>query len=189
MSDHIRTFVAIDLKEEIHDLIKQIQDDFKNLPCDIKWVNPADAHLTLKFLGNVRLDQIELITMCLHKIIKDVGSISSCVTRLGTFPSIDRPRILWIGFKDSQNKIKELVKLLESEFISLGFQKEVQSFQPHVTIGRVRSSRQLRRLSQKIEEYPPLPEINQRINQVILYKSTLTPQGPIYEPISQIAVI
>lgn len=186
MSNTIRTFIAIPLAPEIQQTIGQIQNHLKTFDCNIKWVKPDNVHLTLKFLGDVKLKKIELIKQVLEDIFKVVKPLNIEFTQLGAFPDIKHPRILWVGLKDEGGRIAHLVSLLEDECGKIGFKKEEKLFSPHITIGRTRSPRNLNLLSEAIANYSMPNSLAQTDQPIILYKSILTAQGPIYETLYKI---
>jgi len=63
----------------------------------------------------------------------------------------------------------------------MGFKKENRDFWPHLTLGRVRSPKNIAVLANELYTYK-LPEtIKISIERITFFKSTLTPAGPIYE--------
>ncbi len=186
MSNTIRTFIAIPLAPEIQQTIGQIQNHLKALDCNIKWVKPDNVHLTLKFLGDVKLKKIKLLIQVFENIFKVVEPLNIELTRLGAFPDSKHPRILWVGLKDEGGRIAQLVSFLEDECGKIGFKKEERSFSPHITIGRTRSPRNLSLLSEAVAHYLIPDGLIQISKYIILYKSTLTAQGPMYEPLYEL---
>jgi len=184
MNNIIRTFLAIDLDPEILQTIKNIQDDLKNIDCDIKWVKPENINLTLKFLGEIKDKRIDAINQALEDLFQSTAPIKTELTELGAFPIIDKPRVLWVGLKDKERQIVQLVASLEKKLLTIGFKKDQKLFTPHITIGRIRSPKNLNLLSQAISNHSLPTGLTQTIQSVTLNKSTLTPQGPIYETLS-----
>lgn len=186
MSHTIRTFIAFPLSIELQKIIKHVQNHLKQLDCHIKWGNPENIHLTIKFLGDVKLKNIEALTNLMSNLFKDTKSIKTDLTQLGAFPNSNRPRIVWIGLKDATQEIARLAKTIDKELGSIGFKKDPKPFTPHITIGRLRSPRNVIHLSQAISEFH-LPENHtEHLNRIVLFKSTLTPQGPIHESLLEI---
>lgn len=181
MDNTVRAFVAIELNPEIKDTIRQTRDHFKALNCDVKWVKPENAHLTLKFLGNVKLKHVDPLIETLDILFKKMEPIPTELTRLGAFPNPERPRVFWIGLQDTEGKISQLAESIENALGKIGFKKEERAFAPHITIGRPRGTKNLAALSAGLAQYvlPAAPAWT--IQSVTLFKSTLTSSGPVYE--------
>lgn len=186
MGETIRTFIAIELNEQVKRLIQQIQARLKPLGCDIGWVKPENVHLTLKFLGEIKTKLAPRITEAIESIAKNLPPVETTLTGIGFFPDARRPRVVWVGLNDTVGDIARLAQLLETALGDIGFKKENRGFKAHITIGRIRTQRNITVLTQEVPKISLPPGIRQSINQIILFKSTLTAQGPIYEPLSQI---
>lgn len=189
MGNFIRCFIAIELCEAIKNLAQNIQKDFKKLDCDIKWVEPKNIHLTLKFLGDVGISKIDSIIASIKQTLENSSAFSTETAAIGAFPKINYPKVIWLGLKDEQKFIEGIYLSLENSLHEIGFSKEERGFSPHITIGRVRSNRNINLLSQKIIGYKAPEPIIQPINNVTLFKSTLTSNGPIYEILNVIKLI
>ncbi|MCK5083321.1 MAG: RNA 2',3'-cyclic phosphodiesterase [Candidatus Omnitrophica bacterium] len=183
MNNTIRTFIAIPLDPQIRQTIAQAQNHLKELDCSIKWVDPENIHLTLKFLGEVKLKKIDAVKQALEDLLKSVKPLPIELTQLGAFPDVKRPRIIWVGLNDDTKAISQLVSALEETLGKIGFKKEGWPFSPHITIGRVRSPKNLHLLSESISNYSLPGYLKQTARNITLYKSILTPAGPVYEPL------
>lgn len=189
MSETIRTFIAVPLSDEIRQALARIQDQLKSHDVDVKWVRPENIHLTLKFLGDVKTKKIGAIKDMLDRQLSRIPSFRMLFNTLGAFPDIERPRVIWIGIEDADGRIRELAQRLETECAQLGFKKEDRPFSPHITIGRTRSPRNIVLLSQAVAQLQLPENLIQKETEIVLYKSTLTPKGPIYEPLKQIDLV
>ena len=187
MADSFRTFIAAELPTEIKKIIHEAQNALKKSNSAVTWVKPDNAHLTLKFLGDVPLENIKEIERILTDIVRNKKSIDSALTTLGAFPKIDHPQIIWIGLEDDFKIIEELAVSVEEELNKFGFKKEARAFSPHITIGRVKSSKNVELLSQEIKNYSP-PAIPFTIKNIALFESTLTPSGPVYKELLRVAL-
>lgn len=184
MAETVRTFIAIELNDQVKQAIREFQDQLKPLGCDISWVKPENAHLTLKFLGDVKAKMVPSVTEALTNLCRDLRPFDTALTQPGVFPDLRHPRVVWVGLDDSDGNLTRLAGSLETALGNIGFKKERRDFQAHITVGRIKSGKNIQRLSESLERYQ-LPEgVTQNIRSICFYKSVLTSSGPIYTTLS-----
>jgi len=180
----IRAFIAVNLSPEILSRVGEISEQMQNLcrGVPVRWVPVENMHLTLKFLGDVSVSNIEL----LQKILRKVGALhSACeisVGGVGAYPKIQKPRVLWIGL-EAPPELYALQKAVEGETEKLGYSREDRPFSPHLTIGRVQknaSPQEIARLVDVLDAASVGFLGAARIREVHLYRSDLRPGGAIY---------
>ena len=173
----VRAFIAIDIPSFAKEKIADLQSGFKALGLDISWVRPSNFHLTLKFLGHVNQDQIAEIKKCLNAALADAPGFLTAIGDVGVFPSLERPRVLWVGLENSGSLVS-LQKKIDAGLAQIGFKPESKAFTAHLTLGRIKSKKirleNLLKKAQKIETEPI------EITSVTLYESQLTREGSIY---------
>lgn len=180
-SKTIRSFLAIDLADDLKPKIADVQREFKKTDANIKYVPSQNMHFTLKFFGNIDEDMVEDISRAVEKVIGNYSSFELSIGGCGSFPNQNTIKVLWIGIsKDS--RITDLQKDLDKEFKKLGFKKE-RNYISHLTIGRPRNSKSRNQIKDAINSMKNVKIGTMRVNKISLKKSTLTPQGPIYEDI------
>ena len=177
----IRSFLAIELDEELVPKILDVQKEFKKTNANIKYVPSQNMHFTLKFFGNIDLDMVDDISSVVEKVIKNYSSFDLNIKNCGCFPNKKVIKVLWLGLEEG-SPIKDLQKDLDKEFRKLGFKKE-KNFISHLTIGRVKSPKNKKEIREAIEKLEDIEIGQMSVSKICLKKSTLTPQGPIYEDI------
>ena len=177
----IRSFLAIELDEELVPKILDVQKEFKKTNANIKYVPSQNMHFTLKFFGNIDLDMVDDISSAVEKVIKNYSSFDLNIKNCGCFPNKKVIKVLWLGLEEG-SPIKDLQKDLDKEFRKLGFKKE-KNFISHLTIGRVKSPKNKKEVREAIEKLENIEIGQMSVSKICLKKSTLTPQGPIYEDI------
>jgi RNA 2',3'-cyclic 3'-phosphodiesterase len=182
----LRTFIAVELDKENREALERIEDDLKRLDADVKWVDPQNIHLTLKFLGEIPPKKVRQVQETLPELLKAFSLFEITIATLGAFPKPERPRIIWVGVTQNAHELTRLAHQVEEGLCALSFPKEEKAFSPHATIGRVRSPKNQAQLAEGIKNYSFAP-LTQKISKVILFKSTLTPQGPIYQPLAEVS--
>jgi len=182
----IRSFLAIELPRTILKKIEEVQGDLRQSHADARWVNPENIHLTLKFFGNIDESKIEPIIKSIEGPIQTMAPLHLMVRGVGAFPHLKNPRVIWMGLVDGVNILSSFQKQLETELGKVGFQPEDRSFHPHLTLGRVKSSKGKEELLMRMEKYKEEEFGDFHVARVILFKSELRPSGPIYTPLKEI---
>lgn len=178
----MRTFICIEIEEKTIKKISDLIEDLKKEEFDIKWVEEKNLHITLKFLGEVSLSTVEKISYILKKLKFNKFEID--FKGLGVFPDFSYPRVLFIGIEEGKENIINISKILDKEFSSLGFNRE-KNFSPHLTIGRIKSTKNKEKLLRLVKEKEKENFGKIEAEEIVLMKSTLTQKGPIYEPIEK----
>ncbi|MCG6980113.1 MAG: RNA 2',3'-cyclic phosphodiesterase [Deltaproteobacteria bacterium] len=176
----IRSFIAIDLPEATREAIAVLQERLKRSRAGVRWMKPGSIHLTLKFLGNILPEQVDEIAAAAAQLIRDEPPITLYAAGLGSFPSLRKPRVIWVGLQGEVDRLTKIQTGLENTLETLGFAREGRGFRPHLTIGRIKDRHRLQGLIEAMSTVE-LPEFNSfDANEIILYKSDLRPTGAIY---------
>jgi len=184
----MRAFIAIELPETIKGFLAGIQERLKKSGADVKWVNPKNIHLTLKFLGEIDAERLPKAIQIMEDVIKDKKAFQVGICCIGSFPRINSPRVIWAGTDKGSKEAKEIAKDLEEKIAKIGIPKENRPFSSHITIGRTRSMLNRENLAHELNNLvTKFAEENLLflVTKIILFKSTLTPKGPIYEVIKE----
>lgn len=182
--NEIRTFIAIDLST---DILKKLDLTCRDLNgkvgnASVRWAMADNIHLTLKFLGDTPISYIEKIKGILNSVTDRFQTMDIQIGDIGTFPSIQKPRIIWVGVQ-APGELSELQKAIDIEIHSLGFARENRPFSAHLTIGRVAknvSILDLKTISQVVRETKIGVLGVSKADKVNLYKSDLKPTGAVY---------
>jgi len=181
----IRSFLAIELPRTIQEKIEEIQEDLKSTHADVRWVSPEKIHLTLKFFGNIEESKIEPIVKSIEGSIQATPPFSLKAKGMGAFPYLKNPRVIWMGLTDGKEKVISLQQRLEGLLEKIGFKAEDRSFQPHLTLGRVKTSRGREELARGIEKYRDAHFGDFHVETILFLESDLRPSGPIYTPLKE----
>lgn len=180
----IRTFICIELSPEMRRKLGEMITQLSHATPErsVRWDKADKIHLTLKFLGDTRQEDVPRIGEALVNATRDVKKFSFTPDGLGCFPNLKQPRVVWVGVKDAAALI-EMQNRIETYIVPLGFPKEDRAFSPHLTLGRVR------REASRAEAASVGEAVRVRANQtfgvesvsrVILMKSDLQRGGSIY---------
>jgi len=181
----MRTFVAIDLdpalKERVSLLVQKLSRGHPN----VKWIDRDGMHLTLKFLGEIGEAQAEEVKDALRTVTARHHPFELGLKGTGTFPPGSRnPRVLWAGF-ESREELAALQADIEEELSKKGFPREERPFRPHLTLGRVRSSRDIQKTIRELEGWAEFEFGYMGAKTVTFFESTLTPEGARYTALGE----
>jgi len=174
----MRTFVAIDISDEIRSKIRDLIQTLQPAAPQIRWARPEGLHVTLKFLGEVPLGKLETIQATLASVRSPVP-IALRVQGAGYFPNERSPRVIWLGV-DGGKELLELVEQVEENFRTLGFAREKRPFSGHLTLGRLRMPGKIVALQELLREREPLALGSFVARELFLYESKLSPGGSEY---------
>jgi len=178
-----RLFLAVPLSHLFPDEFQSILQTLKKSLEGIKWVSAEQAHLTLHFFGETPEREIPKIKSILSVCSSRHCAFSLGLGKLGVFPETGKPKVICIGLTG------EIVKLnaLQGEYLrnlkSAGYFIEERPFKAHATLGRIKTLTKLPLTDFHFTDTHP-----RKVSQVILFQSTLTPQGPHYETLETFAL-
>ena len=175
----MRLFIAIPLSQAVAIYLADVIRSLRKPDDGIKWVEPHNIHLTLRFLGETSENLVPAIRTEMLAVAGAIQVFDCKLGGIGGFPDLNRPRVIWIGLNGGMDALTRAASQMELRMRSLGFMSE-KTFKPHLTLGRVR------------EGAPPViittdaislikPAEPVRLDRMILFQSTLSPQGPIYK--------
>jgi 2'-5' RNA ligase len=186
----IRTFIAIDIPESIRRRLEEQTALLRaHVPQDcVRWVRPSGIHLTLKFLGDIFPEQASELGRSLDQVAADFSPFTLRISQLGTFPSPNRPRVIWVGVQEPSGSLLELQSAVERECERHGFVREKRGFHPHLTLGRVKRKNTpsaIRQLAKALGDLE-IGELGQfSVDVVYLIRSELKPSGAQYARLAQ----
>ena len=185
----IRSFIAIKIPEDIQKKLQGMQEKLKQSAAHVSWVHPENIHLTLKFLGNVEETQLDDIVTGARNSVKGLPPFQLQVGYAGAFPNIRFPRVVWVGVSDDEGgSLKTLQAELSNNLAQLGFESEKERFQPHLTLGRVRSQKNRSNLLRAIESMVNIWVGEVSVRSLYLIKSELKPTGAEYTDLAEISL-
>lgn len=179
----IRCFVAVELDDPARRELARVEDLLRRSGADVKWVDPGSLHLTLKFLGNVPPPAVTGVAAALANAARGQGPFAFSLAGVGAFPSLSRPRVVWVGVTEGRERLASLAASVEEALAPLGFAPEARGFSPHLTLGRSRSERGLAELRRAMEDAKGFVGPSVAVERMVLFSSDLRPSGPVYRPL------
>ncbi len=180
----MRCFIAVDIDENIRAGLRDLQKDLARRvdirKSDVKWVRPELMHLTLKFLGEIKGQEVVDVCKAVQTVCARHEAFDFAVREVGCFGGCSA-RVVWVGAGLTCNALSGLQEDIEEQLAQAGWPKENRKFSGHLTLCRVRNPKAGYRLAQAVEQYEEVDLGTVRCATVHVYQSTLTPEGPIYD--------
>ncbi len=181
----VRAFIAVRVDDAVEDAVAALVDELRAAQGEgVRWVRRGNLHLTLKFLGPaVPIGKLEPLKPMLERVAAESAPFELRVHGVGGFPSLERPRVIWVGLEGEG--LQQLAKRVEEAAARCGFEPERRPFTGHLTVGRVNSYRGFEKTRRALSAAADRDFGRSRIDAMTLYRSTLTPEGPVYEPLAR----
>lgn len=188
MTSLIRSFIAVPLTAQIHQNLDAFtrKAGLNSRGLGFKPVNTRNIHLTLKFLGEIDQDLVRPVSEALDRVAAGFQPFTASVREIGAFPGwTNRARVIWAGVEPA-GTLSSLYRAIDDETIRLGLASEGRAFSPHLTLARIAfMTAGAERVISQLKILSPQPDFGEfTVDKIVLFKSVLQPQGPIYTVLS-----
>jgi len=187
MDNPVRSFIAIDPPATLQPLLTKYAESLRREhPQGFRWVNPQLFHLTIKFLGEISIEKIKVVTQALERFTVKTKPFDLVLDRTGAFPTWQSPRTIWIGSQQNEAMDKFYAEL-ERELTLVGIPLDKKKFHAHLTLCRVAEyakKENIRFLENRMKSMSIPEKICWKVTEINLYRSILSYQGPTYSIIS-----
>jgi len=184
----IRSFIAIDLPKTVVCRLEDAQRQLKALNLPAKWVRPENIHLTLKFLGNISSDRVDVIARVISLAAEGRPPLTLELRGIGFFPGVKRARVVWIGLGGQVQPLFALQREVEQQLAAIGIAPEKKPFRGHLTLGRIRQHVAPPVMRKVLDTFADFSSDGFAVDRVCLYQSELRPTGPVYTRLKEIAL-
>ncbi len=182
----VRTFIGVEIEQAVIAEISQELSYLQHQFPEIKWVSPENLHITLKFLGNIKPNDLRAIFTLLADTAVFPSAFAVEVQAINILPNPRHPRIICAGCTLGSLELVELQRIITEKCATLGYQPDAKPYEPHITLGRVKKPSDACRLE------TILPDLNNidfgitDVEEVIVYMSELKQSGAIYSPMYRV---
>jgi RNA 2',3'-cyclic 3'-phosphodiesterase len=184
----IRSFVAVEISDEVREELKAFQQDLKKAGARVGWVAPENIHLTLVFLGDVFRSQVEPLANALDAVAAQTAPFRYDVAGSGFFGSPRSPRVLWVGVNEQGHTVAGLQARVAAAVRGLGLEVEDRPFHAHVTLGRVHTRDGVDELTSLLASAKSTNYGSVEVHRLRLMQSHLEHQGVRYSVLHESAL-
>jgi 2'-5' RNA ligase len=181
----MRVFIGIKPDDSVRETIKHALEPFYRIPTPIKWVKPENIHLTLKFIGEIAPEKKDKIVAGIKKAEFQSAPISLHISGFGKFGPGKNLNIFWAGI-DPSPPLKKVYDRIEDTLAEMGIPRETRPFKPHLTLGRNKKNADFTPILALIDRYRDVPITRFTFGEFHIFKSTLTPEGPLYSILEEV---
>lgn len=193
----MRAFIGIALPDGVRTRLAILQQQLDASRADVKWVEPSNLHVTLKFLDEITQEQRLTVEALLGRVAGHERAFILELGHAGAFPSIDAPRVVWVGLEQGKETVVRLAQAIEREGQAIPLRRarpgtgpsragEERPFAAHVTLGRVRTPRNRAALTQRLHETDWQPPASWYVTALTLYQSVLSSAGSRYSVLAEV---
>jgi 2'-5' RNA ligase len=177
----VRLFIAFELDEAVRKQLGRLIEALRIDAARIRWVEPKNIHLTLKFLGEVPDGAVAKVCQAAGEVAAAAAPVEFRIAGVGAFPNVRAPRVIWVGVPDPPQELIAVQQALEARLAELGYRKEARRFAPHLTLGRVKGVRNRNALAGRLENFADWnADGGQYCDELTVVASELRREGPIY---------
>lgn len=186
----MRTFIAIDISAEAKkEIEKKLYKQLRRKHWAVRWEKTKKLHLTLAFLGQIELEKLALVKSSCKKAVKNILPLTISFKGLGCFPTLEEPRVIWLGLKGELQKLALIQKRVAANLKKEKFKLDVRPFSAHITLGRVKkcSFGERKEIGRQIKAMRilDLHSLN-LVDRVVVYESRLSSKGSKYFKVEEI---
>ncbi len=184
----MRVFIAVDIaSDEVLERLVKARDLLLESRADLKPVSRENMHITLRFIGEIPSSLVYEICDSLKEL--KFSPFKVRVKGIGVFPTIHRPRVIWAGVDEGVEELSRLHEEVEKILRRLRIPPQREKFIPHITLARVRSGRNIQALIKIIDSIADQDFGEFMVKEIVLKRSILTPQGPIYNDVCKVRAV
>ncbi|HHT9138707.1 MAG TPA: RNA 2',3'-cyclic phosphodiesterase [Candidatus Wunengus sp. YC60] len=186
---NVRLFVAVEITGETRKKLTAFQDKLKKADAGVGWVAPENIHITLKFIGYIDEEKIDAVIDIIKDSVTHIKPFDLGYTGVGVFPTPKNPRVIFAQAIDTAGVLAKIHERLDNQLMALGVEHEDRKFDAHLTVGRIKTRRNLTKLMENLNSYNGFNFGSEHVTQVVLMKSDLSPEGPIYTKLHSVDLV
>ncbi len=181
----MRLFVSVDLPDDLAAAVADVQAALRPA-AGLNLTDPAQAHVTLKFVGEVSEDRAETVAAAVERGVEraDVAPFEVTYGGLGVFPSLEYISVVYLGVEDGTEPLTRLHETIETETTAVGVDSEEHEFTPHVTLARMNHGGGKEHVQRVVRERSPTAG-TATVEAVHLTESRLDGDGPTYTSVER----
>ena len=177
----MRVFLALEISPTVKEYLQGIIKIMASRITGVRWVKSEGQHITLKFFGELDEAMVENIRTRLLSIDDKFEPFEATIKGIDAFPNKRRARVIVVTLEKGVDIAKAIFNDIEVALLPLGVEGEKRDYTPHITLGRKKEQSPILE-----RDIPDLNGMRFIVDRLVMFRSTLTPQGAIYSPLWEI---
>lgn len=169
--------------------VSRLQAELGSFGLKIRWVPPQNVHLTLKFLGDVALSEMDAVAAAMAAAATPASAITLNACGTGVFPGAKNPRVLWVGLTGERVPLRRLQEQLSDQLRVLGYAAEKRPFRAHLTIGRFKQRPPASKIVELLRQSADFKTAAFTVAELTLFRSDLNPGGAVYTKLAGVPLV
>jgi len=179
----MRLFFAVPLEERVRRAVREAIERSRLRKAPWRWIDPANYHLTLKFLGEVEESALPGLEGAASLAAAEALPFRIALRKFGGFPDLGRPRVLFYELSEGFEELAALAAGIEERCAGIGYERDKRRFRAHLTVARVKT-RISAGTAASLSEMEEIESVSQDVGRFVLMSSTLHRTGAVYEEVS-----
>jgi RNA 2',3'-cyclic 3'-phosphodiesterase len=184
----MRLFVAVNPGPSVTAELERASLEIRTHSLNSKWVAAENCHITLVFLGQIDDEKLPDVARAVEGAAQKHAPLTLRFKGGGGFGGARKPRVLWVGVEGDVDALAAIQKDVEAALVPLGVKPEDRAWRPHITLARARNQGGDAGLSASAEAIRERDFGEARIQEIVVYKSDLSPKGPRYTAVARAAL-
>jgi RNA 2',3'-cyclic 3'-phosphodiesterase len=182
-----RTFIAVpvEVSGALISLTESLKGKLKGE--DMKWVDPRNLHITLKFMGDTSDRQLQEVMDKMQALGPFFKKGEGKMAGLGYFSYQGNPSVLFTRLTGLP-ELEAMAVKIDKELEKIGFPVEKRPFRSHLTLARIKWIRDKNRFFDLVKSDGSAEIQPVTIDRIVLFESILRPQGPLYIPLQTLVL-
>lgn len=182
----MRTFLAADIEAGVNEKIGKFTENLGRVDQNVKWVKPANNHLTIYFFGEIDETGKGVLEKTIQAAVKEITPFCVSADGISAFPSMKRPRVFWIGIENTTGELNRIYEYIKNDLPQKNIKVNIETrdYTPHLTIGRVKGPCG-NRIITEISSNREIKFGKFQIKSIVFYQSILRREGPLYKPLRE----
>lgn len=181
-----RLFIAIGVSKATRHNLKTVQAHLRRTDTQVTWVETHNIHVTVKFIGNMGLEKVPRVEEIMREAAAEAAPFVIEMKGISTFPPHKTPRVIFADITRGSKPLERIYRVLNNSLTELGVKREHRDYRPHLTLGRVKSPKNIEAINPVIKRHEDTELGSDAVRELLLIISDLQPSGPEYTVISRI---